>query len=424
MLALLACAGAWRWIRTVFIPANTAEAHAIGRPIGNNSDLYPRWLGARELLLRHRDPYSAEISREIQVGYYGRELDPGKAGDPSDQAGFAYPVYVAFLLWPAVNAKFATVQAVSGWVLLVCAAASVPLWFRALGVQAGAAMQTAFALGMFATYPAIQAYYLRQLTLLLALALAAAVAGVRSKRLTAAGIVLALATIKPQLVAPLLVVLGIWTAGRWRQRQRLAWSFAATMIVLVGAGEAALPGWIPRFVAASRAYQRYAGDPSLLQVLLGWMGGLAVSALVLVAVFAYAWRNRRAEADAPAFVFAVAAALAADVLVLPKLAPYNEILLFPALVLLWRRREQVLAGGAAARALYRATFACLGWQWAAACVLAALSFVVPLKHLARISGAPLYTVYPLPVVLGLTLLLVAIKRRNESDTAAREAARA
>ena len=58
------------------------------------SDLYPRWLGARELLLHHRDPYSPEVTREIQIGYYGRPLDPSRPQDPRDQQGFAYPAYV------------------------------------------------------------------------------------------------------------------------------------------------------------------------------------------------------------------------------------------------------------------------------------------------------------------------------------------
>src|ERR1700683_986511 len=37
------------------------------------TDLYPRWYGARELLLHHRDPYSADVTREIQLAYEGRE---------------------------------------------------------------------------------------------------------------------------------------------------------------------------------------------------------------------------------------------------------------------------------------------------------------------------------------------------------------
>ena len=83
-----------------------ADAAAHNRPRGNLSDLYPRWLGARELLRHGRNPYSAEITREIQQGYYGRPLDPSRPDDPKDQQGFAYPVYVVFLLAPTIDLPF------------------------------------------------------------------------------------------------------------------------------------------------------------------------------------------------------------------------------------------------------------------------------------------------------------------------------
>ena len=83
-----------------------ADAAAHNRPRGNLSDLYPRWLGARELLRHGRNPYSAEITREIQQGYYGRPLDPARPDDPKDQQGFAYPAYVVFLLAPTVDLPF------------------------------------------------------------------------------------------------------------------------------------------------------------------------------------------------------------------------------------------------------------------------------------------------------------------------------
>jgi hypothetical protein len=89
--SLLVCFGVWRWAGTILVPEFTAQAVAEGRPIGNNSDLYPRWLGTRELLLHGRDPYSADVTRQIQIGYYGRQLDPKKPADPIDQVAFAYP---------------------------------------------------------------------------------------------------------------------------------------------------------------------------------------------------------------------------------------------------------------------------------------------------------------------------------------------
>jgi len=418
LLALIACLGAWRWIRVVFIPANTAQAQAKGRPIGNNSDLYPRWLGARELLLNHHDPYSEEVSREIQVGYYGRALDAGKPGDPADQSGFAYPVYVVFLLWPSVYVNFATVQAVSGWLLLACAAISVPLWIASLKACVHPAAQLAFTLLLCATYPLIQAYYLRQLTLFVALLLAASFAAAARGALIASGALLAVATIKPQLAAPLALALAIWTLGDWPARRRLAWSFLLSLALLCFAGELVLAGWIVRFLAAMRAYQRYAGELSLLEVLFGRAGGIAISLLLAVLLGALAWRYRREPVNGTRFRFVVCAALALDVLVLPKLAPYNQLLLVPALILLWDSRHAMASMGALARSLNKATLACLLWQWIAPFALGFLSLVLPLSLLGRFSGMPLYTVYALPVVVCLALLVLGVRRESKPPLSA------
>src|SRR6476646_9132390 len=122
----------WFYVQWVLVPYQKADAAAHGRPRGNLSDLYPRWLGSRELLLHHRDPYSAEVTREIQLGYYGRELDPNRSNDPKDLQGFAYPVYVAFLLAPTVTIPFQVVLTGFRWFLTILTVLTVPLWLRSL----------------------------------------------------------------------------------------------------------------------------------------------------------------------------------------------------------------------------------------------------------------------------------------------------
>src|SRR3979409_1533920 len=114
-VALVCACGVWICAGRVLIPQRRADAAVHGHPRGNLSDLYPRWLGARELLLHGRDPYSQEITREIQRGYYGRELDSSRPNDPKDQSSFAYPVYVVFLLAPTVFMSFSTVKILSFW---------------------------------------------------------------------------------------------------------------------------------------------------------------------------------------------------------------------------------------------------------------------------------------------------------------------
>ncbi len=78
LLAAVASASTWFYVNRILRAQQIADAAVHSRPRGNLSDLYPRWLGARELLLRGRNPYSADITREIQQGYYGRPLDPAR----------------------------------------------------------------------------------------------------------------------------------------------------------------------------------------------------------------------------------------------------------------------------------------------------------------------------------------------------------
>lgn len=54
--SLVVSAGFWYQAIHITAEADTATFLAKGRPIGNNSDLYARWLGTRELLLQGKDP--------------------------------------------------------------------------------------------------------------------------------------------------------------------------------------------------------------------------------------------------------------------------------------------------------------------------------------------------------------------------------
>src|SRR5215831_2663914 len=100
LLALLMSASMYWFFFEVVAPGEKAEAAAKNSPRGNLSDLYPRWLGARELLLHNRDPYSPEVTSDIQKGVWGRPIDPRNPNDPQDESRFAYPLHVVFLLAP------------------------------------------------------------------------------------------------------------------------------------------------------------------------------------------------------------------------------------------------------------------------------------------------------------------------------------
>jgi len=356
----------WFYVQRVLIPYEIADAAAHDRPRGNLSDLYPRWLGARELLLHHRNPYGDDIAREIQKEYYGRPLDPSRPNDPKDQQRFAYPVYVVFLLAPLVGFPFSGVQIFFHWLLIVLTGTSVWLWLRVLRWRPpflGIAVGIALMLGCF---PAVQGIKLRQLSLLVAPLLAGSVACVASGFLFCGGVLLALATIKPQLAWPLVAWLGVWAMSDWRARRRLVFGFALVMALLLAGAEIVLPGWWKMFAEAIRQYHAYTQNQSVLDVLVPW--GYAGKILAAVAVFACALllaKSRRESAGAVEFGRAIALVMALTVLVVPMCAPYNQVPLLPAVLVLVRDRKFFTSRSRLLRLGYVAGASALVWPWIA-----------------------------------------------------------
>src|SRR5580693_1554289 len=87
-----------------------ANVWSVGQP-AQFSDLYAQWWGAHELLLHHRDPYSPAVAREIQTFIYGAPVVSSHPGDLAElSGGFAYPIYVFFLMWPTLHLGFPAVQ--------------------------------------------------------------------------------------------------------------------------------------------------------------------------------------------------------------------------------------------------------------------------------------------------------------------------
>ena len=361
------------------------------------------------MLLHGRDPYSAAVTREIQVGYYGRPLDSARPYDPKDQQGFAYPVYVAFYLAPTISLPFDVVQRGFLWVLRVLTVASVPIWLRVvrwplpLGAQASVAILT---LGSMAV---VQGLKLQQMTLVVAALMAMAIALLVTQRGVVAGILLALATIKPQLVCALLFWLAIWTLADFKRRYRWSVSFVITMAVLIAAAELCLPGWIPRFWQAVREYQEYTGAAPLLDKLIPVPWNRLVEFGAGIGAACICWRNRKHPEDTEAFAATVCLLLAVTLLIVPTLAIYNQVLLLPALLTLGRDRRAIWDGSLAGRVLLVAVAVLLSWQWLSSIVLAGLSFVMPLEVLQKAWAVPGWTALTLPVAVAALMLFLTYR---------------
>jgi hypothetical protein len=414
--AAMLAATMWFWVQDIAIAHQQVEAQAKGIPRGNLSDLYPRWLGSRELLLHGRDPYASDITREIQTGYYGRPIDPTLPNDPKDQQGFAYPVYVAFLLAPTVRLPFPLVQRGFFFLLVALTAYSVLMWFQSVGWRVSKSTILFWVVLTLGCFPAIQGVKLQQLTLLVAGLLAAAFSALAAGHLLAAGILLALASIKPQLVALPTAALVIWSLGAWRERQRLVWSFGAVMSLMIVGGEILLPGWIGKFRIASAEYLRYTGGGrSVLDVELTPVWGRLVSLGLVCTLLYFAWKLRRAPARSVDFAWLVALTMATTLAVIPMFAPYNQVLLLPALMVLVRYIRLLWESGRLCRFFVMFTAFSVFWPWIATVGLAVASLFLPKPVVQSAWAMPLYTNFAIPTLtLGLVLIAGRILPREPS----------
>ena len=407
----------WFYVDRILVAYQIADAATHQRPRGNLSDLYPRWLGARELLLRHRNPYSDEVTREIQQGYYGRALDPTRPDDPKDKEGFAYPVYVVFLLAPLIDLPFAVLQTAFYWFLALLTAASVWLWLRTLRWRLPAISVVSCIVLSLGSFSAVQGIKLQQLSLLVAALLAASLAATVNGSLLLGGALLALATIKPQLAWPLVAWLLVWAASDWRARRKLVVGFALVMAVLLAGAEVILPGWWRMFAGAIGQYRQYTQNQSVLEVVLsqvlapvasGAVSRAGAQFLAALAVFAsgwLVWGLRANQAEIAGFSGATALVLALTVLVVPMYAPYNQLLLLPAVLVLVRDRTFFTARSRAHRFGYLIGVLAVSWQWIASLCLSAVYVLgSPAWALGRWQW-PFFATFAVPVLVFVLVFL-------------------
>ncbi len=412
--AVFCAAGMWGYLDRVLIPYQVADAAAHDRPRGNLSDLYPRWLGAKELLLHGRDPYSSDVTREIQMGYYGRTLDAARPEDPKDQQGFAYPVYLVFLLAGTIRFPFPVVQDVFFWGLFLLSLLSTLMWLRTLEGPSSLWTQVGLLLLTLGSLSVVQGLKLEQMSLLVAGMLAVAAFLLVRGYSVAGGVILALATIKPQLVVLLLVWLVIWTMADIRKRYRWLLSFSLTMAALCIASEISLPHWISRFWQAAREYQAYTASMGVMEKMAGPILGLALELLALILTLRAFWKQRHSAGNSAGFSFMLCLSLALTTLLVPTFAVYNQVLLIPAFLWMFHRRNEIWREGGASRLILGITGALVVWPWVSGSVLAAASFFAPQATVERGWAMPFWTSLVIPVGVAALMLLHASQQTLES----------
>jgi Glycosyltransferase family 87 len=395
----------WLFVQSVFIPHQLQEAAATNRPRGLLSDLYPRWYGARELLLHHRDPYGPDITLEIERGYYGRELNSALPGDPKDKQAFAYPIFVVFFLAPTLSQPFGKVQTGFYWLLIGLTVLSIPLWASLAQMRMTFLLTIAIILIVIGSFQFIQGLKLQQLTLLVAPLLAIALALLMRGQLLTAGAILAIALIKPQLSLPLAAWLLVWTVGDFKRRWRLAAGFLLATSILMAGSEVILSGWLTKFYLAVLDYRRYTGGESIPVMFLGRSLGALLEGMLIGCCLVLSWRLRKHEGTSREFAAMAALILSVTVVIIPMVALYNQVLLLLPMFVIWRARAVLWAPGKTSRTLLATAGAWCAWPWIGALLVLIAKTFEPSWALRSAWSVPLSSMLGFPLLVTMVILL-------------------
>jgi hypothetical protein len=410
----------------LFIPQvlEVRAAEGFGHGYSFGADFYPIWLTSREGLFHHRDPYSPETTRQVQIALFGRIVDARIFGAPPDYWTFAYPAIADVLLWPIGLLPFSLVRIGFGFFLAVATAFSVVLWLRAVHPRAGPLTVASFVILTLSSYVVLEGLFAEQIGLLVGFILAASLAALVRKKFFFAGGLLALTLIKPQVVFLVTAYLLLWSLAQWRARWRVGAGFLLMSSLLGTSSLLVWPYWIPEWFRVITAYRQYS-NPPLVSHLLGkqvgpLLGPLLIAALLVSAV-ALSWRMRYASSDSSDFRLAVSLLLAiTTIAVLPGHAVYDHIVLLPGIILIassWR----TFAASKPFRVTLAITALALFWQWIFAPVVIATRSIVSPAFASTLLTLPIRTAASIPfgvcAVLGLMLWQGPQKKtRDDSRT--------
>ncbi|NWJ45013.1 MAG: DUF2029 domain-containing protein [Chloroflexi bacterium] len=305
------------------------------------ADFYIEWKGT-QVALEGGNPYSNETTRLIQLGSKGRLVDPGE-----DQLAFVYPYWRILFNAPIAFLSYDLASAAWLGFLLTLYCGALYLLQRGLNWKPKSPAKNAFYyIAFIFAFPAFSSLMLGQAALLVTAFIGGVYYFLKKGATGTAGVLLALATVKPQLTLVLIPLLLI--RALWRREWRFIIAFFITMGSLAGISFILFPAWLSEFIAVATRYPSY--KPSLtapafafvwldgaVGTILGWLCWL----LLACAGLWLWWRFTQVESDGVkpglAYDLAFSSALILTLLLPPQTNISNPVLLVIPIGLLMSR---------------------------------------------------------------------------------------
>ncbi|MFQ6015919.1 MAG: glycosyltransferase family 87 protein [Anaerolineae bacterium] len=289
-------------------------------------DFLPLWLGGRALILAGESPYSQAVTDQSQLAIYGQLADRGM-----DQLAFAYPLYTLFVLLPLVLLPYPLAQAAWMTLLLFALLASSFLTLRAFNYDSRGSHLLTIGFWTVLFYPAARCLALGQYAVIVLFWAALAFAAISDGRDLLAGLSLALATAKPQMVFLVVPLLLLW--AWWHRRWRIVAAFAITLAMLLLLSTLWQPDWVSQFLSRLGQYQQYVSLEPPVYVLSEALVGKGASpivplllAAVMIAYMLYTWR-RSLSLDWHPFRHTLFLTMVVTLYVAPRTSVSDQVLL-------------------------------------------------------------------------------------------------
>jgi hypothetical protein len=295
--------------------------------VGAN-DFYPRWKGAQMYWLEGHDPYSQATTEAIQRDMYGRLALPDE-----DQVLFVYPFYTIFLLLPLVSLPYSWVQAI--WLTLVTASLlggvmltlsyldwRPPLWLLALTL-----------IWTVTYYSSARTIILGQFAGPVFLGLIGCLWALKKERDGWAGLLLVLATLKPQMSYLFIPALLLWALGQ--RRWYFIGSFAGSLSVFILLSFLLSPRWPIGFAEQVLYYPDYTEIGAPVWIITHYYFpalGRPVEwllSLLLIGYMLYLWRQLPYVAvDSTPFLYTLSITMLVTNMVVTRTGTTNYVMLY------------------------------------------------------------------------------------------------
>lgn len=313
---------------------------AVQNPGGN--DFLVHWFGTRKWLQEDVSPYDESVSLALQQMIYGHPADPAKG---EDKNYVVYPLYSVLFIAPFSLLEYTLARALWMTVLEVCLVGLVLVSLRLTRWRTPLWMTALLVVFSLTWYHGMRTLILGQFAGVNALMIALGLYFIALRQDVPAGVFLALATIKPNMVALLIPFLLLWALSRGRFR--FIFATLGTLSLLVVGAMALMPDWPLQWVLRVIEYPRYTayiGIDSPLSYLAGLTpaiqqtlnGALHVAlGLYLLAEWVQAWGK-----DERRMLWVAALTMVVTNLVAYRTATPNYLMLMPVLFLIFSVWEQ------------------------------------------------------------------------------------